>query len=75
MGDEWLHYGFGVAAWVIFAIILIVTYVATRGEKKQPQRVGQTFACAGCGRRGANDQMTLVRHDGAEAWYCRECAP
>lgn len=74
MGDTWLQYGFGYAPWVIFALIVLVAYVATRGTSKQPAKVGQTYACARCGRRGTQDQMMTVDHDGAVTWYCRDCA-
>ena len=74
MGDLWLQYGFGYAPWLIFAVILLVAYLATRGQEKKPEPVGRTFACARCGRRGAAAGMTTVTHEGAETWYCRECA-
>ena len=75
MGDSWLQYGFGYAPWVIFAIILLVAFLATRGGQKKPAATGQTFACAACGRRGTEAQMTTVMHEGAVTWYCRNCSP
>lgn len=74
MGDTWLQYAFGYAPWVIFALIVLVAFVATRGGAKQPAKVGQTFACARCGRRGAAEQMVTVSHEGADTWYCSQCA-
>jgi len=74
MGDQWLQYGFGYAPWIIFAVIVLVAFIATRGGEKQPASAGPTFACARCGRRGAQEQMVTVSHEGAVTWYCSQCA-
>lgn len=74
MGDLWLQYAFGYAPWLIFGTIVLIAYLATRGQKKAPEKVGQTFACARCGRRGTQGQMVTVSHEGAVAWYCPGCA-
>jgi predicted SprT family Zn-dependent metalloprotease len=74
MGDSWVQHAFAYAPWVIFATIVLVAYIATRGTTRSHATVGQTYACAGCGRRGAKEQMTSVHHEGAVSWYCRECS-
>lgn len=74
MSDAWLHNAFGYAPWVMFAAIVLVAYIATRGQEKQPAHAGQTFACARCGRRGDKAHMVTVSREGAVTWYCQSCA-
>lgn len=74
MIDSWLEHAFAYAPWVLFALVVLVAFVMTRGHKVEPARMGQTFACAGCGRRGSRDQMVTASHEGAVMWYCGECA-
>lgn len=73
MADQTLETFFGWAPWVIFAIILLVTYLMTRGSEPKAH-ASQTFACAHCGRRGTHEQMVTVEHEGALAWCCAHCA-
>ncbi|MGH7738122.1 MAG: hypothetical protein ACREMP_09700 [Candidatus Tyrphobacter sp.] len=74
MGDSDLQHAFAFAPWGIFIIILIVAFIMARGEKRHQASAGQTFACASCGRRGPQGHMITVSHEGAESWYCGECA-
>jgi hypothetical protein len=72
--DHSLEEFFGWAPWVIFGVIVLVTYVATRGQVAPKPVVGQTFVCARCGQRGSRDRMVPVEHEGAVAWFCAQCA-
>ncbi|HEY9086178.1 MAG TPA: hypothetical protein VIN40_09650 [Candidatus Tyrphobacter sp.] len=72
MVDQWLQYFFAYAPWVMGIAIVSVAYFATRTAAPHAP-VGQTFACAKCGRRG-REQMVSVTHDGAVSWYCPDCA-
>jgi hypothetical protein len=66
---------FAWAPWAIGAVIYFVFYVAKRHEGAgQATSIGQTYACAGCGRRGSRDQMLPQDHGGAVGWYCPHCA-
>jgi hypothetical protein len=66
---------FGFAPIVIGLVIYLAFYVAKRGEVSgQGVPIGQTFACAGCGRRGTREHMTPREHAGAVSWYCARCA-
>jgi hypothetical protein len=66
---------FAWAPWVIGAVIYLAFYIAKRHESTaRPASVGQTYACAGCGRRGPRDQMLPQDHGGAVGWYCNDCA-
>ena len=66
---------FAWAPWVIGVAIYLIFYVAKRSESAaRPVSVGQTYACAGCGRRGPREQMVPQDHGGAVGWYCADCA-
>jgi hypothetical protein len=66
---------FAWAPWVIGAAIYFTFYLAKRHENAAVlPSVGQTFACAVCGRRGARDQMVPQDHGGAVGWRCMHCA-
>jgi hypothetical protein len=66
---------FAYAPLVIGVVIYLAFYVAKRHEATEGGvPIGQTYACAGCGRRGARDQMVPREHGGAVSWYCARCA-
>ncbi|HVA33755.1 MAG TPA: hypothetical protein VNG31_06370 [Candidatus Baltobacteraceae bacterium] len=66
---------FGFAPIVIGIVIYLAFYVAKRTEVSgQAVPFGQTFACAGCGRRGPREHMVPREHSGAVSWYCSRCA-
>jgi hypothetical protein len=66
---------FAWAPWVIGAVIYITFYVAKRHENAARHApVGETYSCAGCGRRGSRDHMVPQQHGGAVGWYCTDCA-
>lgn len=66
---------FAYAPLFIGLVILIVAWAAKRHEDTGiGVPVGTTFACAGCGRRGARDHMLPQVHEGAVSWYCPRCA-
>ncbi|HKU81954.1 MAG TPA: hypothetical protein VJP76_07275 [Candidatus Tumulicola sp.] len=66
---------FGWAPLVVFALICLVFYVAKRHEVTETGvPIGQTFACANCGRRGHREHMVPREHAGATSWYCGHCA-
>ena len=57
-------------------IIYAVFYVAKRRETSPSSGTpfGQSYACAGCGRRGHREHMVPREHAGAVSWYCSRCA-
>lgn len=66
---------FAWAPWVVGAAIYFAFYIAKRHEGAgETAHAGQTFACAGCGRRGSQEQMVAADHGGAVGWYCSNCA-
>jgi hypothetical protein len=66
---------FAYAPIVIGLAIYLTFYIAKRREVTEPgMPIGQTFACANCGRRGARDHMVPKEHAGAVSWYCAACA-
>ena len=66
---------FAFAPLVIGVAIYATFYIAKRREVTEPGvPIGQTYACAGCGRRGAREHMVPVEHAGAVSWYCSHCA-
>lgn len=65
---------FSLAPIVVFTIIVIVTYMATRGQQHATAAIGKTYACAQCGRRGKHEHMVPVSREGAVLWYCGRCA-
>jgi hypothetical protein len=67
---------FAWAPWVIGALIYSAFYIAKRNESsaKAPAPSEPTYACAGCGRRGARELMVPQNHGGAVGWYCTNCA-
>jgi len=36
--------------------------------------IGQTYACAGCGRRSVREHMLPQTHEGAVSYFCSKCA-
>jgi hypothetical protein len=72
--SEWIAWTFAAAPFVIGAAILLVTYLMVRGQTNQTVPIGQTYACARCGRRGHREHMVPVAHEGAVLWYCAHCA-
>jgi hypothetical protein len=66
---------FAWAPLVIGLAIYSAFYIAKRHESGPAATpVGQTYACAGCGRRGSRDRMVPQNHGGAVGWYCTNCA-
>jgi hypothetical protein len=69
---------FAWAPWVVGIAIYFAFYVAKRHENESAGSgavaVAETYACAGCGRRGPREQMVPQEHGGAVSWYCDECA-
>ena len=66
---------FAYAPLVIGLIIYTAFYVAKRKEVAAGGvPIGQTYACAACGRRGHRDHMVPREHSGAVSWYCSHCA-
>lgn len=66
---------FAYAPLVIGFVIYVAFYVAKRRETAGgPVPIGQTFACADCGRRGNREHMIPREHMGAVSWYCAHCA-
>ncbi|HTX59958.1 MAG TPA: hypothetical protein VMH02_09810 [Verrucomicrobiae bacterium] len=67
---------FAFAPFVIGVVIYGIFYVAKRQEVAAGGvPIGQTFACANCGRRGHREHMVPQQHDGAVSWFCRHCNP
>ena len=66
---------FAVAPLVVGLLIYLVLYMAKRHEAMAGGApIGQTFACANCGRRGQREHMVPREHSGATSWYCTHCA-
>ena len=66
---------FAWAPLVIGIIIYAIFVVAKRHEAPAgPAPIGQSFACANCGRRGHREHMVPREHDGAVSWYCAHCS-
>jgi hypothetical protein len=65
---------FGFLPWVIGLLVVLTTYLMVRTSLNKSTPIGQTFACASCGRRGARDHMVPATHEGAVAWYCSRCS-
>ena len=66
---------FAYAPLAIGLAIYLVFYFAKRHEVTETGiPIGQTYACASCGRRGARDHMVPREHEGAVSWYCSRCA-
>jgi hypothetical protein len=56
-------------------LIYFILYAAKRHEATATGvPIGQTFACANCGRRGRREHMVPHEHAGATSWYCTRCA-
>ena len=55
-------------------IIYLVAYTAKRGEGSIVPPLGQSFACAKCGKRNVREHMVPAKFEGAVAWYCDRCA-
>ena len=66
---------FAFAPLVIGIVIYAIFFVAKRQEVAAGGvPIGQTYACANCGRRGHRDHMVPQEHDGAVSYYCAHCA-
>lgn len=61
---------------IVFGIIIYVIFIVAKRHETAPSTspIGQTFACAKCGRRGHRDHMIAQPHDGAVSWYCAHCS-
>jgi hypothetical protein len=56
-------------------IIYLAFYIAKRSEVTESgPPIGQSYACANCGRRGTREHMVPQEHAGAVSWYCAHCA-
>ena len=66
---------FALAPLVVGLLIYFVLYMAKRHEAVAGGApIGQTFACANCGRRGHREHMVPREHGGATSWYCTHCS-
>lgn len=66
---------FAWAPLIVWLAIYAVFFVAKRHEATEPGvPIGQTFACANCGKRGKREHMVPHEHAGATSWYCARCA-
>jgi len=66
---------FAWAPLVVGLLIYLVLYAAKRREVTEGGApIGQTFACANCGRRGRREHMVPRELSGATSWYCSHCA-
>ena len=62
---------FAWAPLVVGVVIYAGLYAAKRHEVAAGGApIGQTFACASCGRRGHREHMLPQEHGGATCWYC-----
>ncbi|MHB8145732.1 MAG: hypothetical protein ACYDGM_00520 [Vulcanimicrobiaceae bacterium] len=74
LSHEFVGHFFAYAPFVLGTLIMVVTYVVKRKETVAGAPIGQTFACANCGRRGVREHMLAQAHGGAVSWYCAHCA-
>jgi hypothetical protein len=66
---------FAWAPLVVGILIYASFYAAKRHEEPAGGApIGQSYACAGCGRRGSREHMIPQEHEGAVTWYCTHCA-
>lgn len=66
---------FAFAPWVLFIVILLAVYYATRHERAaNGVPIGKTYACATCGRRDKHEHMVPVSREGEVVWYCHKCS-
>lgn len=67
---------FALAPLVLGIVIYAAAFAAKRHEGHDGSAVpiGQTFACAGCGKRGVREHMIPQTHAGAISYYCARCA-
>jgi hypothetical protein len=66
---------FALAPLVLGVTIYAVAWFAKRNETRDaPVPIGQTYACAACGKRGSKEHMVPQAHEGAVSWYCSHCA-
>ena len=66
---------FAWAPLTIGIIIYAIFYVAKRQEVAAGGvPIGQTYACATCGRRGHREHMVPTEHGGAVSYNCTNCA-
>jgi hypothetical protein len=74
LSNETFDTFFAWAPLVIGLIIYAAFFVAKRHEVTVGAPIGQTFACANCGKRGVREHMVPQDHAGAVSWYCAHCA-
>ncbi len=66
---------FAWAPLILGVVIYAVAWVAKRNELGSTATpIGQTFVCAGCGRRGLREHMVPQAHSGAVSYYCSRCS-
>ena len=69
---------FAWAPLVLGVVIYGVAFAAKRHESHAHDAsavpIGQTFACANCGKRGVREHMVPQTHAGAISYYCEKCA-
>jgi hypothetical protein len=71
--DTFAHV-FAYAPLVLGLLIVLVAYLMVRGQVSETAPIGQTFACAKCGRRGIREHMVPQAHEGAVSWFCGRCS-
>jgi hypothetical protein len=75
LSNETFDLMFAYSPLVIGLVIYAIFFVAKRHEVAAGGApIGQTFACANCGRRGIREHMVPQQHDGAVSYYCTHCA-
>ncbi len=74
ISQETFAHFFAFAPWVVGACILLIVYLMVRNQVSESAPIGQTFACATCGRRGVREHMLPQAHAGAVSWFCSRCA-
>ena len=74
ISGQTLNSFFAWAPLVLGVGIYTVTYLAKRHETGESAPMGQTFACANCGRRAEREHMLPQAHEGAISWMCAKCA-
>lgn len=75
LSNDTFDHIFAWAPLIIGLVIYAIFFVAKRHEAAAGGvPIGQTYACAKCGRRSVREHMVPENHEGAVTWLCARCA-
>ena len=74
ISPQTLQYFFFSAPIVLGVLIYAYFFFAKRHEfVTTAGTLGETYACASCGKRGSKEHMLPQTHDGAISYVCAKC--